>query len=332
VDELWQEICFILHGSISTSITEEMYEQKIIQSLEKLGWSQFRKEIILKQNYQLGSVGRIIPDIIVKLLDNNESFVIEVKKPSADIENSSHKNQLFSYMRHLKLEFGLLIGSKIQIYYDGKSNPTEEPILLKGIDFLNSNKDGLLFIELFQKKSFSYQKLEIFAEKRVKELATKYHKKKLLKLLLSEDYRQKILQFITDDLEQNWDKETISDILNELSISISTVSKIPPNKLLTVEQTTQGMKIGQLVRSSMNQIISICEHSPNEIKNLESSTYSKATFNINYLFLKKVSSNAPKQEKYWKGKYKINNEYYVVTSEWYKGSIPLFEAYIAKMS
>ena len=184
MDELWQEICFILHGSISTSISEEMYEQKIIQSLEKLGWSYFRKEIIVKQNYQLGSVGRIIPDIIVKLLDNNESFVIEVKKPSADIENSSHKNQLFSYMRHLKLEFGILIGSKIQIYYDGKSNPTEEPILLKGIDFLNSNKDGLLFIELFQKKSFSYQKLEIFCRTKSQRACNKISSKEIIKAFI----------------------------------------------------------------------------------------------------------------------------------------------------
>jgi len=59
VNELWQEICFLLHDRISPSISEEMYEQKTIQSIEKLGWSQFHKEIILKQSYQLGSVGRI---------------------------------------------------------------------------------------------------------------------------------------------------------------------------------------------------------------------------------------------------------------------------------
>jgi hypothetical protein len=51
-----------------------------------------------------------VPDIILSL-HNNQSFVIEVKKPSADIDNFSHKNQLISYMRQLKLEHGVLIGT-----------------------------------------------------------------------------------------------------------------------------------------------------------------------------------------------------------------------------
>ena len=97
MSELWKEICFILHD-ISPSSSEDLYEQKIIQSLEKLGWSRFHKKIILKQSSQLGSGGTIITDVIVKSLDTNESFAIEVKKPSADIENQSHKRQLFSYM------------------------------------------------------------------------------------------------------------------------------------------------------------------------------------------------------------------------------------------
>jgi hypothetical protein len=33
---LWQEVCFILHD-ISQTSSEELYEQKVIQSLEKLG-------------------------------------------------------------------------------------------------------------------------------------------------------------------------------------------------------------------------------------------------------------------------------------------------------
>lgn len=328
--ELWQEICFFLHDSISPSISEALYEQKIIQSLEKLGWSQFRREIILKQSSQLGSTNRIIPDIIVKNLDTKESFVIEVKKPSADIENSSHKNQLFSYMRQLKLEFGLLIGNKIQIYYDGKS--TEEPILLKTIEFSDSNKDGFLFVELFHIKSFSYSNLEIFTKKRIKEITTKNYQKKLKKMLLSSEYQQKIYQFITDDLQQNWDIETVNNVLKELSISILTTSNISPTPIQTVEPIPSDMKIGELVRSSMSIISAICEHSPNEISNLESATYSKAKFDINYPFLQKVSPDAPKQDRYWKDKYKINTEYYVVTSEWFKGSIPLFKAYIERMS
>ncbi len=290
MSELWEEVCFILQD-ISPSSNEELYEQKTIQSLEKLGWSRFHKEIILKQSTQLGSAGTIIPDIIVKSLDKNESFVIEVKRPSTDIENQSHKKQLFSYMRQLKLEHGLLIGNKIQIYYDGKSNTTEDPILLKSIDISELNKDGLLFINMFQKESFSYLQLENFAEKIVRELATENHKKKLLKLLLSSDYESKIQQFIVDDLQQNWDKETIKKVLSQLSISICSKTTIPPTLPTSIPFSTvvpAGVKIGQLVRTNMNLIIANCKNSEMALSNLKSESYSKNTFNINYPFLKKV--------------------------------------------
>ena len=38
---------------------------------------------------------------------------------------------------------------------------------------------------------------------------------------MSSDYQSKIQQFIVNDLQQNWDSETIEDVLEQLSISIS---------------------------------------------------------------------------------------------------------------
>jgi hypothetical protein len=237
-------------------------------------------------------------------------------------------------MRQLKLQHGLLIGNKIQIYYDGYLNKTEDPILLKSIDISESNKDGLLFIELFQKNSFSYSQFESFAIKTTEQLASETHKKKLRNKLLSADYQKQIQQVIVDDLSQNWDEESIKIVLGELSISICPkgATSPTPHPVSPKPITVQGMKIGQLVRSSMNTIIAYSKKSEKELTNLKSPDYSKQTFNINYPFLKKVASNASKQERYWKDKYLINNKYYVVTSEWYKGSLPLFNAYLAKIS
>jgi len=44
--KLWEEICYHLKE-------EELYEQKIIQSLEKLGWSRYVQEIVLKQKIRI---------------------------------------------------------------------------------------------------------------------------------------------------------------------------------------------------------------------------------------------------------------------------------------
>ena len=245
MNELWEEICFILRD-IPASSNEDVYEQKIIQSLEKIDWSRFQQEIILKQNIQLGSAGEIIPDIVVKLSGKN-AFVIEVKKPSVDVENSSHKNQLFSYMRQLKLANGLLIGNKIQIYYDGQLNKAEEPILLKSIEIDKEDKNGLvLFIKLFQKSTFSHQKLEKFAEEILKEITAESHKKKLHNLLLSSDYQSKIQQFIVNDLQQNWDSETIEDVLEQMSISI-----VP--KITEPNPTSESMPLSYCREKNQNR-------------------------------------------------------------------------------
>ena len=340
MNELWEEICFILRD-IPASSNEDVYEQKIIQSLEKIDWSRFQQEIILKQNIQLGSAGEIIPDIVVKLSGKN-AFVIEVKKPSVDVENSSHKNQLFSYMRQLKLANGLLIGNKIQIYYDGQLNKAEEPILLKSIEIDKEDKNGLSFIKLFQKSTFSHQKLEKFAEEILKEITAESHKEKLHNLLLSSDYQSKIQQFIVNDLQQNWDSETIEDVLEQLSISISPknepIKSIPKplpssyhSEINPSQLSSEYIKIGELVRKHIEEIIKFCSKSDEELQNLQNKGYSKQIFKINYPFFKKTTLTEIKPRRYWKRKYKVNNEYYFVTSEWYKESINLFKEYITKI-
>lgn len=227
--ELWHEICFILHANKFGSISEEMYEQKIILSLEKMGWSQFRREIILKQNIQLGSVGTIIPDLIIKSLVENISFVIEVKKPDVNVDGNSFQKQLFSYMRQLKLAYGLLIGSKIQIYYDGNLNKTENPILLNSIEIVESDRNGFDFIRLFSKENFNYENIESYAENRIKEISKKNKYDELLKILTSPEYRQKLEQLITEDLREQWGDDLIEKVFNNIDFSIKANLPTPYN-------------------------------------------------------------------------------------------------------
>lgn len=254
VKELWEEICFILHGDISPSISEEMYEQKIIQSLEKMGWSRFRKEIILKQSIQLGSAGRIVPDIILKSLHNNQSFVIEVKKPSANIDNFSHKNQLISYMRQLKLEHGVLIGNQIQIYYDGKLNKGDDPILLESINFSESNQNCLSFINLFHKDTFSCESLETYAKERITNLENKNKENELLDLLLSSKYQNKMKEIIAENLHQEWDNEIVNNLLDQITITLSHKKTAQPSDPVTPKyQQHASIMEGELTLTQLFQ-------------------------------------------------------------------------------
>jgi hypothetical protein len=156
--------------------------------------------------------------------------------------------------------------------------------------------------------------------------------------LLSTEYKDKVLQFISDDLQQNWNSgtsDTIDSVLTQLSLSIIRKN----TELLPLMPTTTDLnplnynqtevKIGKLVQSYIYTILNL---GANEIEKLKNKGYSKRTFNINYPFLKKITANEPKQDKYWKTKYTVNNYCYVVCSEWFKSSLPFFKAYINKMN
>ena len=218
--ERWHEVCYFLHQSISPSISEELFEQKVFQVLEKMGWSSFRKEIQPKQSIQVGSNNWIIPDITVKSQEKNFQFVVEVKKPSANIEDSSHKNQLFSYMRMLKIEFGLLIGSNIKIYYDGLLSDSEVPVLLSQFQFDESSEDGIRFINLFSKDTYSENQLTQFTEEMFVKLQAKKDYKKILNIITSEEYVGKLRQLIGNDLKEVYNDQAIIKALENISIKI----------------------------------------------------------------------------------------------------------------
>ncbi len=223
-EELWEEICFDLHSSSST-MNEELYEQKIIMSLGKMGWKQFKGEIVLKQSIPVGSTNSIIPDIIVKSKDKNLSFVIEVKKPSIPL-TGGNRSQLFSYMRQLKLEFGILFGEKIQIFYDGELSSSNNPIQLKTIEF-NNNGGNLDFVKLFNKSSLSTSNLQSYATKRIEGINSQKDKNELKSEILSPQFALKLKAQVKLILLDNWNEETIDNIIKDFTISIESTEEKP---------------------------------------------------------------------------------------------------------
>jgi hypothetical protein len=114
----WNEICFLLSENVKKEISENSFEQIVIQALRVLDWKQFSGDYEIRPSYQIGATNRITPDFVIKSTGNHKLFVIEIKQPNIPI-TSNHQQQLFSYMRQLKMEYGVLIGQAIQIFYDG---------------------------------------------------------------------------------------------------------------------------------------------------------------------------------------------------------------------
>ncbi len=195
-NEKWNEICFLLSDNIRKDISESDFEQQVVQALRVLNWKEYSGDIEIRPSFQVGSVNRITPDFVVKSSDGKKLFVIEIKQPNTPL-NSRFQQQLFSYMRQLKLEYGILIGQTIQIFYDGNLIKQETPILLETIKFTKNNEKGLKFIELFGKENFNQESLTTFTLNELKKINRREEHKILIQNILDKIYQEKILK-LTD--------------------------------------------------------------------------------------------------------------------------------------
>ena len=218
-NEKWNEICFLLSENIRTDISESDFEQNVIQALRVLDWKEYSGDIEIRPSFQVGASNRITPDFVIKSSDNRKLFVIEIKQPNIPL-NSKFQQQLFSYMRQLKLEYGILIGQGIQVFYDGNLAKQDDPILLETIKFTKDNEKGLKFVELFAKDSFNQDSLKSFTLTGLKKINRREEHKDLTKKILSENYQEKISELIKQDFLNEYDGELIESVLKELKIEI----------------------------------------------------------------------------------------------------------------
>ncbi|PIB29282.1 hypothetical protein BFP78_15490 [Gaetbulibacter sp. 5U11] len=233
--EKWNEIAYLLSENLPTDLSETDFGQKVIQALRILDWKEYKGEIEKEHSLQFGSVNKLRPDFIIKSEDKR-LFVIEIKLPSIPI-NSNFQRQLFSYMRQLKLEYGILIGQGIQIFYDGNLINQDDPILLETIQFKADNEKGEKFVELFSKESHSTELLKTFTLKSLKKINRKEDYRKLTEKILSENYKEKISELIKQDFLNEYDGELIDSVLKELKIEIKrkhseiTQTELPKSQL-----------------------------------------------------------------------------------------------------
>jgi hypothetical protein len=342
----WNEICFLLSENIKSDINESAFEQNVIQALRVLGWKQFSGDFDIRPSYQIGAANRITPDFVIKTAENTKLFVIEIKQPSIPL-TSNFQQQLFSYMRQLKLEYGILIGQGIQIFYDGNLAEQEDPVLLEMIHFEKNSQKGEKFVEIFSKENFNPELLQEFTLNALKKINHKEELKKLKNQLLSESYRIKIFDILKTQLLNDFDEKIIDKVFNELEFNIEDKIKIAPienyetrktiNHLTAdIFNTTIGkLPIGKYVQKTFSELVASRLVDRNEIERLQRADYSKTTFGIQFPFLAKENSPYYERIRYWKNTYIINGEMYFVCSQWYEvpanNDRPYYEKWLKNM-
>lgn len=208
MENKWKEICYIM--KINKASSEDLFQSEIVNIFEKLGWSRFNEEIEEKRKISIGSANSLKPDIIVKN-NTNDLFVVELKKPTARY-TERNDSQLFSYLRQLKLNIGLLINDRIHVFYEDGN--CKVPVEIMNIEFNENAEDGLKFIELFSRQTYNQEFLLNFCKNQLKSLdAVDY--------LTSDEFKSKIVEFIREDTGKQFSNDIIDIALKNFEINIT---------------------------------------------------------------------------------------------------------------
>ncbi|MDY0096242.1 MAG: type I restriction enzyme HsdR N-terminal domain-containing protein [Candidatus Vecturithrix sp.] len=263
--EIWQEICFILSESVKENINEKDFEHHVLRALEVLGWREFRGEIERQISIQVGRQGVLKPDLVVYGEEKKALIVVEVKRPQEDISRDDSISQLKSYMRQMKADFGFLIGNQIRIYYDGNLNPQADPLLIDKIPFLKDETAGVSFAELFEKSNFQSESYLPILERKIRKFNTKKESQKLRSILLSEDTRLKIQEFLEKEFA-DYDSDIFASVMSEINILLESRPVHDTNQAVTPPLERRKRRI---VRPSTSPPVSISgkTYSLSELKN-----------------------------------------------------------------
>lgn len=236
MNDIWSEICFELGACIKSDTLEKEYENAVCNCLLLLGWKKFRGEVISQYPVQVGRETKYADVVILK--DGIEQFVIEVKRPSHAMQEEDEK-QLYSYMRLLKhrVTFGLYIGGDtIRLYYDDLTSE-QFPENVFSLKIEESNPDGMKFIELFSKQSYSTQALTDFCNEQKEKLNehARMHEE-LNKLLydcegeLFKDVMRK--NYIGKGYSEEWVDELLKNIVLKVSAKVDDTAVVLQSSLI----------------------------------------------------------------------------------------------------
>lgn len=303
--DLWEEICYILTETIPSNVSEQIYENKVIRVFEKLGWSQYKKELSVRESMQIGSANRIYPDIIIRNEQAEPVCVIEIKKPGENLNFSGYIDQLSSYMRMLRTHVGILIGDKIKVYTELPDTRANEIFLIEEIPLRSESAKGLKFVESFKKNGNTEEKIESFIKNGLKKHEEKKKRRELENRFSQPEFCDEIKELIKEKFNEFYDPDLVERVLDKYDIKITSPQSQPNGKdyfrkpipdsyksttsVVTDKRTKDGMKIGAYVQKTFRELFANNKLNSNDIHNLLNPEYSKRVLNAGFPVLRNFS-------------------------------------------
>jgi hypothetical protein len=219
--DIWNDICFQIENK-SPTISERDFQIIAESFFGRLGWLQYKGEIITQETIRVGASKSVKPDIIIKK-NGQALFVVELKKPNITM-SERNVEQLISYMRWLKLNFGILLGETLQIYYE-LSTDNKPPVKIIDIFFSKDSNEGIELIKLLSKNEYSFEKFQKYCENVLEDMKKKESAQTYIDLLCSVEGVEIITNLLKEHLSTEYSNEIITSIISKIDIHISRKGK-----------------------------------------------------------------------------------------------------------
>ena len=181
MDFSWNDIYQDFLNSKTRKCSEREYQSCI--SLVFRHYLRWQNSIVAEECIHIGATSSIRPDFVL-YKDGIPQVVIETKEPN-HIQTERNKDQLFSYMRQKKVDFGLYIGEVIQLYYDEPTN-VELPLLIFTLEYNKEDEYGSAFVNLFNFVDFDKDRLTEYCSNRLRAIQKRRHMQQDIQLLVSD--------------------------------------------------------------------------------------------------------------------------------------------------
>lgn len=215
MQEMWNRFVFDLCEAKKRDVDEDIYHSLIETQMQLLGWAKWKGEICHKPNIPIGNSKFIQPDILIKC-DNDDQFVIEVKRP-VHSQTERERVQLESYMRQLKLDVGIYIGERIEVFYDKPKSKDAVSVLCIPLEI--DNKLGARFVEKFSKEAFTKDGIVEFCEARLEEMNRQANLNKIKEALITNAQAQiteSLTPYLIEKYGNTFSEADIKGMLSQL--------------------------------------------------------------------------------------------------------------------
>lgn len=219
--QVYNMLCKLVKYSQAEKLSETQYEERIKDVLKELGWRN-EEDIVFQGAISIGAANSIRPDAIL-YHNGNKAVVVDFKEPNLQLKNKQ-ASQITSYMKILKLDFGILIGQKIQLFYDDP-NDKEEPFLVFETPFIEDSEEAYNFINLLRKENFSIEKLDAFCKEKLQQIEEDKKVDDIIKELEEEDGEMILSDLLKGYLASKYTESIADKIIDNVVITVKSSEK-----------------------------------------------------------------------------------------------------------